>query len=40
MKNPPDDAMRVKAIARMWNFSFEYENGKITDSLMCPSMNR
>lgn len=22
MKNPPDEAMRVKAIARMWNFRF------------------
>jgi cytochrome c oxidase subunit 2 len=36
MKNPPDDAMRVKAIARMWNFQFQYENGKITDSLYVP----
>jgi len=36
MKNPPDDAMRVKAIARMWNFRFEYENGKVTDSLIVP----
>ncbi len=36
MKNPPDEAMHVKAIARMWNFSFEYENGKITDSLYVP----
>ena len=36
MKNPPDEAMHVKAIARMWNFQFEYENGKITDSLYVP----
>lgn len=36
MKNPPEDAMRVKAIARMWNFRFEYPNGKITDSLYVP----
>jgi cytochrome c oxidase subunit 2 len=36
MKNPPEDAMRVKAIARMWNFQFQYENGKITDSLYVP----
>ncbi len=36
MKNPPEDARRVKAIARMWNFQFEYENGKITDSLYVP----
>ncbi len=36
MKNPPDDAMRVKAIARMWKFQFQYENGKVTDSLYVP----
>lgn len=36
MKNPPDEAMRVKAIARMWNFQFQYENGKVTDSLYVP----
>jgi cytochrome c oxidase subunit 2 len=36
MKNPPEDAMRVTAIARMWNFKFEYANGKLTDSLYVP----
>ena len=36
MMNPPDEAMHVKAIARMWNFQFEYENGKVTDSLYVP----
>jgi len=36
MKNPPDDAMHVKAIARMWNFRFEYPNGKFTDTLYVP----
>jgi cytochrome c oxidase subunit 2 len=36
MTNPPDDAMRVKAIARMWNFQFQYENGKTTDTLYVP----
>lgn len=36
MKNPPEEAMHVKAIARMWNFRFEYENGKFTDSLIVP----
>jgi len=36
MKNPPDEAMHVKAIARMWDFKFQYENGKITDSLYVP----
>ena len=28
--------MRVTAIARMWNFQFEYANGKRTDSLYVP----
>lgn len=36
MTNPPDEAMHVKTIARMWNFSFEYENGKFTDTLVIP----
>ena len=36
MKNPPDEAMHVKAIARMWQFTFEYENGKTTDTLYVP----
>jgi cytochrome c oxidase subunit 2 len=36
MKNPPDEAMHVTAIARMWKFQFKYENGKITDSLYVP----
>lgn len=36
MKNPPDDAMHVKAIARMWQFRFEYPNGKFTDTLYVP----
>jgi cytochrome c oxidase subunit 2 len=36
MMNPPDEAMHVKTIARMWNFRFEYENGKVTDSLIVP----
>ncbi|MFC2090727.1 cytochrome c oxidase subunit II [Bacteroidota bacterium] len=36
MKSPPEDAMHVTAIARMWNFKFEYENGKLMDSLYVP----
>jgi cytochrome c oxidase subunit 2 len=36
MKNPPEEAMHVTAIARMWNFRFEYENGKFSDSLVVP----
>jgi cytochrome c oxidase subunit 2 len=36
MKEPPNEAMHVKTIARMWNFSFQYENGKMTDTLYVP----
>ena len=36
MTNPPDEAMHVKAIARMWQFQFQYENGKTTDTLYVP----
>jgi cytochrome c oxidase subunit 2 len=36
MKDIPDDARRVKSIARMWIFNFEYENGKRTDTLYVP----
>ena len=36
MTTPPDDAMKVKAIARMWKFQFVYENGKVTDTLYVP----
>lgn len=36
MKNPPDEAMHVKTIARMWKFNFQYENGKTTDTLYVP----
>jgi cytochrome c oxidase subunit 2 len=36
MKNPPKEARHVKAIARMWQFRFEYENGKISYTLYLP----
>lgn len=36
MKNPPDEAMHVTAVARMWNFQFQYENGKTSDTLYVP----
>ena len=36
MKNPPKDAMEITSIARMWSFSFVYENGKTTDRLVIP----
>jgi cytochrome c oxidase subunit 2 len=34
--DPPEDAMPIKTVARMWNFSFQYENGKRTDTLYVP----
>ncbi len=36
LKNPPKKAREVIATARMWNFSFEYDNGKISDKLFVP----
>lgn len=36
MKNPPKDTFNIKVIARMWNFTFEYANGKKTDTLFVP----
>jgi len=35
-KDIPDDALPIKSIARMWSFTFEYENGLITDTLFVP----
>jgi cytochrome c oxidase subunit 2 len=36
MRTRPDDAMKVKAIARMWKFQFMYDNGRVTDTLYIP----
>jgi cytochrome c oxidase subunit II len=36
MQTAPKDAMEVTVYARMWNFSYEYENGKRTDTLYLP----
>ena len=36
MTKAPDDAMVVTSIARMWSFSFEYENGKQSPDLVVP----
>ncbi len=36
MRTAPKDAMVVKATGRMWSWSFEYPNGKITDTLVVP----
>jgi cytochrome c oxidase subunit II len=36
MKRPPSEGVMVTANARMWNFSFTYENGRVTDKLYVP----
>jgi len=36
MKEVPDDAFVIKSIARMWHWQFQYENGKVTDTLYVP----
>ncbi len=36
MNRIPDDAMKVRATARMWSWLFEYENGIKTDTLYIP----
>jgi len=36
MQKAPKDAMEVTVYGRMWNFSYEYENGKRTDTLFLP----
>jgi cytochrome c oxidase subunit 2 len=32
----PKNSMHIKSTARMWSWSFEYPNGKVTDSLYIP----
>jgi cytochrome c oxidase subunit 2 len=36
MTKVPVDAMEVTVYGRMWNFSYEYENGRRTDTLYLP----
>lgn len=36
MVNVPEQAMPVKVTAQMWKWSFQYEDGKTTDSLYVP----
>ena len=36
MHHPPKDAMEITVYGRMWNFSFEYDNGRRTDTLYLP----
>jgi len=39
MKKAPEGSFEIDVIARMWNFTFKYENGRITDTLYVP-MNK
>lgn len=36
MREVPDDAMEVKVISYMWDWDFEYENGKVSKDLYVP----
>lgn len=36
MRTFPDDAREIKVVARMWEWEFNYENGKKTDTLYVP----
>jgi cytochrome c oxidase subunit 2 len=36
MENPPKDAMVVKTYGKMWEWSFEYSNGKTSKELVVP----
>jgi cytochrome c oxidase subunit 2 len=36
MREVPDDAMQVKVIAYMWDWDFQYENGKVSKDLYVP----
>ena len=36
MKNAPKDAINITSVARMWSFSFQYENGHQSPDLILP----
>ncbi len=36
LRNIPDDAMKIDVTARMWEWDFNYDNGKQTDTLFVP----
>ena len=36
MRQDPKDAMHVKAIGRMWKWTFEYPGNKVSDTLVLP----
>lgn len=37
MRKIPKDAINVKVTAAMWSWRFEYDNGKVTDTLVVPA---
>jgi len=37
LQDVPQDALRVKAVGRMWSWVFEYENGRTGDRLRVPT---
>jgi cytochrome c oxidase subunit 2 len=37
LRNVPEGAMEVKAVARMWSWTFEYENGRASERLYVPA---
>jgi len=36
MLTAPDDAIQIEAVGQMWKWTFNYENGKSSDSLVIP----
>ena len=36
MTKAPKDAINITSVARMWSFSFQYENGKQSPDLVIP----
>lgn len=36
MRKPPKNAMEINTVARMWSWSFNYPNGRSTDTLYIP----
>jgi cytochrome c oxidase subunit 2 len=39
MRKAPKDSFNIQVTGRMWNYTFQYENGKTTDTLFVP-MNK
>jgi cytochrome c oxidase subunit 2 len=36
IRNAPDNALEIRAVARMWSFTYEYPNGKTSNDLKVP----